>query len=312
MTRRWPLRVILAIGLGLALAPAVFQMFTRIPPGGGMIDDFAPYMTTAKIDSFTTDIATMGRARDEAVATMQAHPELAAAAPAVVAFDDAWPAIDADMSSILSTMRHNIGNYDGVAALPPFPLFPWFFVIPGVLIAGVAGVALARDRSGRPARGRRIALTALAVGLLAAPAVFQMFSRAPGGGEMISDFEPFMRSAKVTEIQGYFLTIGNGEGQLRRIVAPTVEPGTLADVATFSTEWPRISNEMAPMIGTMADNVDTFAGIAALPPFGLFPWFFVLPGLLILGLLAAAVRTPQPAAVPTNDGSSSAPVLEGA
>jgi len=29
----------------------------------------------------------------------------------------------------------------------------------------------------------------------------------------------------------------------------------------------------------MADNLDNYEGIAALPPFGLFPWFFVIPGI---------------------------------
>jgi hypothetical protein len=45
---------------------------------------------------------------------------------------------------------------------------------------------------------------------------------------------------------------------------------------------------MAPMIGTMADNVGRFAAVDALPPFWLFPWFFVVPGLLVAGLALAA------------------------
>jgi hypothetical protein len=31
-----------------------------------------------------------------------------------------------------------VANYEAVASLPPFPLFPWFFVIPGVLVTGLA------------------------------------------------------------------------------------------------------------------------------------------------------------------------------
>ena len=42
----------LAIGIGVALAPVVFQMFTRAPAGGDMIDDFAPYMTSDEIVQF--------------------------------------------------------------------------------------------------------------------------------------------------------------------------------------------------------------------------------------------------------------------
>ncbi len=158
---------------------------------------------------------------------------------------------------------------------------------------------------------------ALGVGLIAAPAVFQMFTRAPGGADMIADFKPFMRPAKVTDIQGYFLTIGSAEGDLRLHVLPDLAsrggvPSTPA-ITTFNEEWPRISNEMAPMIGTMADNVDRFAGIAALPPFWAFPWFFVLPGVLVIACTAVAARSgdaePSPA---SGRRTARTPALEGA
>ena len=51
-TKRWPLVAALLIGLGLAAAPAAFQMFERAPLGGDMIDDFEPYMVQEKIDTF--------------------------------------------------------------------------------------------------------------------------------------------------------------------------------------------------------------------------------------------------------------------
>ena len=159
--RRWPLRAMVAIGLGLALAPAIFQMFTRAPGGGRMIDDFAPYMTDAKIDSFSRDLDTIGaaprrggpRARG-AGRRGRPVPDRRGASPT------SWPAIDDDMSSMLGTMQDNIDDYDGVAALPPFALFPWFFVVPGLLVAGVAGWSLRRDRTGvadprAPHRARR-------------------------------------------------------------------------------------------------------------------------------------------------------------
>ena len=39
-------------------------------------------------------------------------------------------------------MSDNVDNYEAVDALPSFDLFPWFFVIPGVLVAVLALVAL--------------------------------------------------------------------------------------------------------------------------------------------------------------------------
>lgn len=291
--RRWPLVVIAVLGVGLVAAPSIFQMFDRAPGGGEMLVDFEPYMQLDTIEGFRDDLTTIGAARDEATAAIEALPaDQQARFRAVAAFDEAWPGLDADMRSMLDDMEHNIGNYRGVKALPPFAAFPWFFVIPGVLLAAVAGVTLVADAGRPPARGRRIALLCLAGGLVAAPVVFQMFTRAPGGAEMIDDFRPFMTEEKVGQVQGYFLAIGGGESELRRAVVPAVAAaaGTspeavLPAVHTLSREWPSIAAEMAPMVGTMADNVDNFGGIAALPPFSLFPWFFVIPGVAV-GVLA--------------------------
>ena len=79
---------------------------------------------------------------------------------------------------------------------------------------------------------------------------------------------------------------------------------------TLNRQWPAIAGDMAPMIGAMSDNVGNFAAVAALPPFGLFPWFFVAPGLLLLGLAFAARREPAAGVVVESDTRTG--VLEGA
>ena len=121
--------------------------------------------------------------------------------------------------------------------------------------------------------------------------MFRMFSRAPSGGEMISDFKPLMTKERVQTMQGYFLVIGAGEGNLRNQIVPAMNSDQVAaPISDFSAEWPRISNEMAPMIGAMSDNVDNFADVKALPPFALFPWFFVAPGVIFSGVGIAGLR----------------------
>jgi hypothetical protein len=271
----------LAIGLGLALAPVGFQMFTRAPKGGDMIESFKPYMRTEKIDRFSSFLDDIGAANTESAAVAAG-----ASYPGVAALNKDWPAIDADMRDMLTTMRADIPNYKGIAALPPFVLFPWFFVLPGLMIAGVAGWSLVADRDRPTARGRATALAVLGIGLLAAPAMFQMFTRAPGGADMINDFKPLMEPAKVTRIQGYFLTIGLAEGDLRNKLIPAERAAgrDLPAAAALSAEWPKESGDMAPMIAAMADNLDNFNAVVALPPFFLFPWFFVFPGILVIAL----------------------------
>jgi hypothetical protein len=302
--RRWSLGIIAAIGVGLAVAPIGFRMFERAPRGGDMLDGFAPYMSSEEIGSFRAHLAEIDAAHDEIA------PVLApggADLPASRAFVERWAGIDGDMGSMLDDMEANLGEYEGVASLPPFALFPWFFVAPGVLLVAAAAWAWRRPDRGGP----RVALALLAVGLLAAPAVFQMFTRAPGGARMIEDFSSMMTQEEVVRVQGYFLTLGSAEGELRNVLLPAAAPGTHPAVESLVDGWPATSADMAPMIGAMVDNLENYRAVAALPPFWLFPWFFATPGLVVLGLVAAAGRTRRPGAeepaVPTGPR-----VLEGA
>ena len=302
--RRGPLVVVLILGLGLALAPIAFQMFDRAPKGGDMIDAFEPYMTPAKITQFEGYMAEMRVARTEV--DKKVRPDLQSAlgldAAAIDArfvplagFDRQWPALDADMSDMLVKMRRNIGNYEAVAALPPFPLFPWFFVVPGLMIAGLAAWGLRAARKGRASRAAVIAIVVFGLGVVAAPAIFQMFDRAPKGADMIDDFRSLMTDKKLRTIQGYFVTLGAGEGNVRTAALPALEVAAPAGqlpapaserfpaVTRWSEDWPTIFREFAPMIGVMSGNVANFAAVDALPPFWMFPWFFVIPGLIIAG-----------------------------
>jgi hypothetical protein len=315
--KRGLVRAILVIGLGLVAAPAIFGMFTRAPHGGHMINDFRPYMSETTIAKYKGFMAEIERAHAESstVVPLLAQERLGLDAsgfaerfPSVDAFNRQWPPILADMNGdMLATMDNSVDNFAAVDSLPPFWMFPWFFVLPGLIIAGLAWAALRRDRKGTPAHSLVRWLGVMGVGLILAPAIFVMFSRAPLGAEMINDFRPFMTEKKLTTIQGYFLTIGAGEGELRNAVEPALRDagisgtelaGTLPSIGEFHHDWPRISGDMAPMIGVMADNITNFGGVDALPPFSLFPWFFVLPGILVLLLGIRAGRT---ASIPVRD-----------
>jgi hypothetical protein len=307
VNRRLLLVLAAVMGLGLVAAPAIFQMFSRAPEGGDMINDFRPYMTDETVEKFQGYMAEIDAAEVELRTKLSALLDARADVTAddftsITRFDDAWPGIDADMGDdLLVRMDQMVPNFEAVDALPPFPLFPWFFVGPGVLVAAVAAIGLWRERQGRSPRPYAVALAALGVAVVLAPAVFQMFSRAPKGAEMIDVFRPMMTTARVTTVQGYFLTIGAAEGEWRTQVSPLLNPSDLPAVERFSSDWPRISNDFAPMIGAMSDNVDNYAAVDALPSFSLFPWFFVVPGLLIGALGVGAARA-RAAEASTDDG----------
>jgi hypothetical protein len=267
-----------------------------------MIAGFAPYMTTARLDGYQSELAEINagvRQTDTSVASYLqesgADPGgFQAAHPGFASFDQQWPDIDATMTGLMDEVQDNLGNYRAVVALPSFKLFPWFFVVPGALIAGVAIVTLVRPTRWR--RGRW-ALVVLGLGLVAAPAVFQMFQRAPDGGHMMSAFRKIETTENVQQIQGYFGSMAVGQGAIRLDIVPALEQAGLTKpaiaqrfpaLAGLDANWVHIVNDMTPMIGAMSDNVTNYQAMASLPPFPLFPWFFVFPGLLVAGFAVVA------------------------
>lgn len=302
-TGRVPVIAALVVGIGLILAPVAFQMFSRAPLGGTMIDDFEPYMVEAKIDTFRgymdkIDAAVVEAA--EARASMiengaSSEAEFATQYVSVQQLTDEWATINTDMTDLLDRMDANMDNYAAVAALPPFPMFPWFFVLPGLMVAGIAASILWSMHKDRPHRRRLWALAGVGVAIMAAPVAFQMFTRAPMGRDMIDSFRPMMTRERVQNVQGYFVTLGGGEGQMRVALTPAyVEAGgdsaDLPAITEFSAQWPTIVKDFNPMIATMGDNVDNFQAVDALPSFALFPWFFLVPGALVAGLAGVALR----------------------
>ena len=315
--RRWVRRSLVfaavVVGLGLAVAPAAFQMFTRAPKGGEMIIEFRPFMTEQKVGEFRGYLDQIDRAEVESRTKLRTDivgsgqiddAGYAARFSSVASLNDSWPSIRTDMTDLIDTIDRNRVNYSAVAALPPFPMFPWFFVVPGLMIAAV-GVAALRHGGNRRLL---LVLAALGAAVVLAPAMFQMFSRAPKGADMIDDFRPMMVRQRVQNVQGYFITIGAGEGQLRNVTVPFAAEiaeqspeeaaASYPAISELSATWRTIVGDFAPMIGAMSDNVDNFAAVDALPNFSLFPWFFVAPGLLVAGL---AILARRPGAVVVGD-----------
>ncbi|MEQ8718392.1 MAG: hypothetical protein RIE08_12350 [Acidimicrobiales bacterium] len=323
--------VVVALGAGLVIAPFAFEMFDRAPGGGEMIDEFAPYMTVDEVAKFRGYLDEIDAAEAESVDGLRSDLErweaLDAAEQrenlaALVTFNETWPAIDDDMTDLVDRMERNLDNYDAVVALPPFKMFPWFFLAPGVLLIGTAGVVLIRRRHDSATRLLVATIGVVGLGLVAAPFAFQMFERAPLGAEMIDDFGPMMTPERVSGVQGHFVTMGAAEGQLRVVALPLAEEAGGIDAAQrypsivqMSQDWPTIVNDFSPMIATMNDNITEFEGVEALPPFSLFPWFFVIPGVVtvILASVALAPRdnhvdmSPSGPAIPASTAEGSEP-----
>ncbi len=304
--KTWALVFLGVIGVALIVMPLAFNMFSRAPKGATMLDEFKPFMTPARLDGFQLDIrevnAGVHQAETSVASSLVGVParasgldsRFASEYPTFGAFAAQWGTINAHMTALLDSVQGNLGNYQAVAALPSFTLFPWFFVVPGVLLLVLLGIYLLHPDTWRVVRW---ALGALAVGLILAPAVFQMFQRAPKGGHMMSAFSSIETVGNVQRIQGYFGTMAVGQGAIRLELVPALSQMGLTpaqietefpSVATLDQRWIHILNDMTPMIGAMSDNVVNYRAIAALPPFPFFPYFFVLPGLMVAGVAIAA------------------------
>ncbi len=310
-SRNVPIIAALVVGIGMIVAPFVFQMFGRAPLGGDMIDDFAPYMTIEKVEQFRGYLEEIDAANTESIESLRvalvesgavAEGDYDVVLASVVNLNEQWPTVDADMTDLIDRMEANLDNYAAVAALPPFPMFPWFFVVPGALIVIAAGVALYQRRTpSNRARPALWVLFGLGIAVAAAPVAFQMFDRAPKGADMIEDFRPMMTRERVQAVQGYFVTLGAAEGQLRANALPLLveaggDPTEFPAISQWSADWPAILTNFNPMVATMSDNVDNYEAVDALPSFDLFPWFFVIPGVLVAVLAAVAMRLRTPAA----------------
>lgn len=322
--RRWPWLVALGLGVALALAPLALQMFTRGPGGAAMLTDFRPYMQPKVIADFQGYVDTVDAGAQE----LQGRSRFVAASrlgmpadtfdteySALVQFEKDWPKARDDMRVLLDTIGANIGNYGSVAALPSFRLFPYFFVLPGLMVAAVAVVGLRRQRAGRATRTPARGLAVLGVALIAAPLVFQMFSRAPDGEQMLDEFRPLMTTERITTVQGYFVTMAGGESAVRGQLLPALEKAgvdeserraLLPKAYGFTEVWTRMANQMAPMLAAMNDNLTRYNGLIALPPFGLFPWFFVAPGVFLI--LLGVVTTRAAHASNHSESATSQPV----
>jgi hypothetical protein len=315
-----PARALVALavlGVALIVMPFVFDMFNRAPKGAAMIAGFRPFMTETRLNGFQNDIKEINSGVQQSEGSVLAYltsretsgvdagTSVGNEYPTFTEFASQWGSIDAHMTHLLDQVQGNLGNYEAVAALPKFSLFPWFFVIPGLLVLVLVGVSIKRPRAWRTARW---VLVALGLGLILAPAVFQMFQRAPKGGRMMSAFTTVETTRNVDSIQGDFGSMAVGQGAIRLELVPALEHTGLTDaqiddrfpaVAALDDKWVHILNDMTPMIGAMSDNVANYQAVAALPPFPLFPYFFVLPGVLIAGVaIAGGVRRKgeQPAA----------------
>ena len=152
-----------------------------------------------------------------------------------------------------------------------------------------------------PVVGARDGAAALAVAwLLVVPFAFGIFAKAPSGTPLLQDFSTIMTQDRVRQVQGYFVTLAGGQGELNSRFTKAVlgaDPGAdVGAIAELERRWQPMTSQFAGLIGVLNDNVDNYTAVSELndstaalgfSAFDRFGWFFLLPGLAGLGVLAA-------------------------
>lgn len=291
-TRR-PHVVIAVVGLLLVVAPLALGMFTRAAKGEQMLASFAPYVTQEQVDAFRGDFDVVDGARRNVLALQSSGSAPAGNYPNVDTFVADYPAIHTDLSAMLDTVEANLDGYRKLSELPPFGLLPFLFALPGtvLLITGLVGVR--RAGKGKRTRVQFGIAGAVGIALIAAPLAFGIFAKAPAGNEVVDGFEPILTHEHVREVQGYFVTLVGGQGELDSRYTKAVPPGAdIREIDALTQRWQPMTAQFAGFIGAMNDNVENFDAVVAMRDstkflgFGAFDglgWFFLVPGVAALG-----------------------------
>ncbi len=106
------------------------------------------------------------------------------------------------------------------------------------------------------------------IGMIVAPFVFQMFERAPLGGDMIVDFEPYMTVEQVEQFRGYLVEIaGDPNLRLKLDIWPTDDDMANLTIAAMHSIGMRMT--AVPVVNAIRAVCEAAPGIATytdLPP----------------------------------------------
>jgi hypothetical protein len=155
--------VVLVVGLGLIVAPSIFGMWQRAPRGAQMISGFKPIMTVHNVPviagygrvvlgGFGNSPAIVSEAAahysggkvqlsyQQASQFLQTHGDLGA----LSYLQQQLPTLGPPFSTLLSVFYKDQPYFAGMVGLPNFSLFPYFFVLPGAILALGAALVLRR------------------------------------------------------------------------------------------------------------------------------------------------------------------------
>ncbi len=295
--RRAPAVALLILGVLLVLGPIAGGMFAKVASGNQLIDEFEPHLEADALarDEVDLDVLRRGAAAIDQVAIEAQVPE--GEFPGVDEYRRTAPAIDARASELLDRIVSAEPDYRRVAGVGGFDRVPFLIVLGG--IASVAGACVLLGGSRTRSRAAAGVVVLASVALIAYPLLSDLPSGTRAGERMLNTLEPVMTAGHVRQLQGDFVGLVNVVGELDTGFRSVPQAGpAAADIAALVDQWPKISSDLATLVGALNDNLDNYedlhdldgitgrvgvSGLAALP------WLLVALGLVSASCAIAAV-----------------------
>ena len=290
-----PAVALLALGVVLVIGPIVAGLFSKVASGKQMLDNFAPHMEADALARYDTDLATL---RTAAASIDTIYGQQAVAAGRFPGLDDyrrRAGEIDRRASTLLDRVSRAEPDYRRAASVGGFDRIPFLVVLYGIAAVYGACVLLAGGRGRARSATALVALASAA--MVVYPFVSDLNDGTRAGERMLGSFAPFMTHGDVRQLQDDFVVLVTAVGELDtgfRAVPQSGPPA--AGVTALVDGWPRISSDLASLVGTINDNIGNFNALDDLDdmtPSGLagFPW--VLVGVGVLGAALAIAAMPR-------------------
>jgi hypothetical protein len=292
-----PAVALLVLGVLMVVGPIAGGVFVKTAAGEQLISQFAPYMQADSLARYGSDIGTLraGAAGIDRVYRTQDIPQ--GRYPGLDQFRAQSTAILDRASGLLDRVRASRSDYQRIAGIGGFERIPFLIVGCGVVAIYGACVLLAGQRS--RARPTILLVVVASTALAAYPFLGGLFGGAQAGEQMLHTLAPVMTPHEVRQLQSDFVALVNTDGQLDTAFLGVPQPGPSAAAITALIDgWPRISSDLASLVGVIDDNIGNFNALedlnslmrqGGLQGFGTFPWLLVGTGALSAGLALAAL-----------------------
>ena len=296
---RWPLLVLLVLGSLLVVGPLAGGLFAKMAAGTQMIDEFAPHMETGALTRYGTDLRVMRGAAAAVEAVYHQDGVADGRFPLLDTYRRQSAAIDDRASGLLGRVTATQSDYRQVAGIGGLDRIPFLVVLCGLIWGYGACILLLGRRAS--ARAAVVIVLLASVAIAVYPFASNLYRDAGAGARMLHSLAPVMTTHEVRELQGDFVVLVEAVGELDTTFRP-VASGSVAgiEIADLVNGWPRISSDLASLVGTINDNVGNFNALDSLDAitFGVgvsgfvaFPW--VLVGIGTAGVALGVAALPR-------------------